>query len=68
MVPRANHPSEERFSAARAAPSATITSMTVDRSRDRRVDLIDMAISIRWHRGAAPDLPLGSNITGTLAG
>jgi hypothetical protein len=68
MVPRANHPPEERFSAARTAPSATITPVGVGRSRDRRADLMDMATSFRWHRSAAPDLPLGSNITGTSAG
>jgi hypothetical protein len=33
----------------------------VDRSRDRRADLMDMAIAIRWHRGAQSDLPPGSD-------
>jgi hypothetical protein len=49
---------QDRFSARQAA---TVTPVGVDRSRDRRADLMDMAISIRWHRGAASDLPPGSN-------
>ena len=61
MVPRANHPPEERFSAARAAPSATITPVGMDRSFDMRTDLMDMAISLRWRRGPASDLPPGSD-------
>ena len=40
---------------------ATITPVGVDGSRDRRADLMEMAISVRWHRGAASDLPPGSN-------
>jgi hypothetical protein len=40
---------------------ATIDPVPVDRSRDRRADLQDMAIAIRWHRGAASDLPPGSD-------
>jgi hypothetical protein len=34
--------------------------LLVDRSRDRRADLMDMAISLRWHRGAPSGLPPGS--------
>lgn len=49
---------QDRFSARQAA---TVTPVGVDRSRDRRADLMDMAISVRWHRGAASDLPPGSN-------
>jgi hypothetical protein len=45
----------------RARQSATIAPVGLDRSFDLRVDLMDMAISIRWHRGAAADLPPGSN-------
>jgi hypothetical protein len=51
-----------------AAQRAATTLPVVDRSRDRRADLMDMAAWIRWHRGATPDLPPGSNITGTSAG
>ena len=51
-----------------AAQRAATTLPVVDRSRDRRADLMDMAAWIRWRRGAAPDLPPGSNITGTSAG
>ena len=51
-----------------AAQRAAATLPVVDRSRDRRADLMALASSIRWHRGAAPDLPPGSNITGTSAG
>jgi hypothetical protein len=32
----------------------------LDRSFDLRADLMDMAIASRWHRGAASDLPPGS--------
>jgi hypothetical protein len=60
-VPHANHPPEERFSAARTASSATITPVGVDRSFDLRADLMDMALAIRWHRGPASDLPPGSD-------
>ena len=49
---------QDRFSDRQAV---SITPVVVDRSRDRRVDLMDMAISIRWHRGPASDLPPGSN-------
>lgn len=55
---------QDGFVAQRAATTLPV----VDRSRDRRADLMDMAAWIRWHRGAAPDLPPGSNITGTSAG
>jgi hypothetical protein len=41
--------------------AATIDPVPVDPSRDRRADLQDMAIAIRWHRGAASDLPPGSD-------
>jgi hypothetical protein len=41
--------------------AATITPLQVDPSRDRRADLMEMAIAIRWHRGAASDLPPGSD-------
>jgi hypothetical protein len=40
---------------------ATIDSGLVDRSRDRRADLMDMAVSIRWHRGPSSDLPPGAD-------
>jgi hypothetical protein len=43
------------------APMAARDWLPVDRSRDRRADLMDMAISIRWHRGAGSDLPPGAN-------
>jgi hypothetical protein len=33
----------------------------LDRSFDLRADLMDMAIAIRWHRGAASELPPGSD-------
>jgi hypothetical protein len=46
------------FSSQRAT---TTTPVIADPSRDRRVDLMDMAISIRWHRGATSDLPPGSD-------
>jgi hypothetical protein len=55
---------QDRFAAQRAATTLPV----VDRSRDRRADLMDMAAWIRWHRGAAPDLSPGSNITGTSTG
>jgi hypothetical protein len=58
MAPQGNHPPEERFTAALAAPS---TPITVDWGRDRRVDLMDMATSRRRHRGAPSELPPGSN-------
>jgi hypothetical protein len=58
MAPAGDHPAEERFSAAHAAPSAPLM---VDRSRDRRADLMDMATSLRWHRGAPSGLPPGSD-------
>jgi hypothetical protein len=48
----------DRFSSQRAT---TITPVIADPSRDRRVDLMDMAISIRWHRGTTSDLPPGSD-------
>ena len=48
---------QDRFSSRHAVTS---TPVIVDPRRDRRVDLIDMAISIRWHRGATSDLPPGS--------
>jgi hypothetical protein len=51
-----------------AAQRAATTLAVVDRSRDRRADLMDMSAWIRWHRGGAPDLPPGSNITGTSTG
>ena len=41
--------------------SATITPVGIDRGSDRRADLMDMAISIRWHRGPASELPPGSD-------
>jgi hypothetical protein len=41
--------------------AATITPLHVDPSRDRRADLMEMAVAIRWHRGAASDLPPGSD-------
>jgi hypothetical protein len=44
-----------------AAQRAATISPVVDRSRDRRADLMDMAIAIRWHRGARSDLPPGSD-------
>jgi hypothetical protein len=44
-----------------AAQRATTIPPVVDRSRDRRADLMDMAIAIRWHRGARSDLPPGSD-------
>jgi hypothetical protein len=43
-----------------AQQASTIDPVLVNRSRDRRADLLDMAISIRWHRGSASDLPPGS--------
>ena len=58
MAPAGDHSAEERFSAARAALSALLI---VDRSRDRRADLMDMATSLRWHRGAPSGLPPGSD-------
>jgi hypothetical protein len=58
MAPAGDHSAEERFSAVRAAPSAPLM---VDRSRDRRADLMDMATSLRWHRGAPSGLPPGSD-------
>ena len=45
------------FSSQRAT---TNTPVIADPRRDRRVDLMDMAISIRWHRGTTSDLPPGS--------
>jgi hypothetical protein len=47
----------DRFSSQQAT---TITPVTADPRHDRRVDLMDMAISIRWHRGTTSDLPPGS--------
>jgi hypothetical protein len=41
--------------------AAGTTAMLVDRSRDRRADLADMAIAIRWHRGTASGLPPGAD-------
>lgn len=41
--------------------AATPNPVLVDRQRDRRADLMDMAVSIRWHRGAASGLPPGSD-------
>ena len=58
MAPAGDHPPEERFSTARAVPSAPVI---MDRSRDRRADLIDMAVSLRWHRGTPSELAPGSN-------
>ena len=57
IAPPGDHPPKERFSAARVARSEPLM---VDRSRDRRADLMDMAISLRWHRGAPSGLPPGS--------
>jgi hypothetical protein len=48
---------QDGFAALRAATIPPI----VDRSRDRRADLMDMAIAIRWHRGVRSDLPPGSD-------
>jgi hypothetical protein len=56
-TPPGNH-SRDRSSAREAT---AVTPLSVDPSRDRRTDLIDMAISIRWHRGPESDLPPGSN-------
>jgi hypothetical protein len=47
-----------RFSGERAGP---INPLLVDRSNDRRADLMDMATSLRWHRGTASGLPPGSD-------
>ncbi|MCD6057168.1 MAG: hypothetical protein K0Q89_698 [Thermomicrobiales bacterium] len=58
MAPRGDHPPEERFSAASAASRDPLM---VDRSHDRRVDLMDMAMSLRWHRGTPSGLPPGSD-------
>jgi hypothetical protein len=44
-----------------ARQAATLTPVLVDRSGDRRADLRGMAIAIRRHRGAASDLPPGSD-------
>ncbi len=41
--------------------AVTDTPIGRDRSFDLRVDLMDMATSIRWHRSAASDLPPGSD-------
>jgi hypothetical protein len=41
--------------------AATITPLQVNPSRDLRADLMEMAVAIRWHRGAASDLPPGSD-------
>ena len=46
-----------RFSSQQAP---TITPVSADPGYDRRADLMDMAISIRWHRGTTSDLPPGS--------
>ena len=47
----------DRFSSQQAATNSPVIA---DPRRDRRVDLMDMAISIRWHRGTTSDLPPGS--------
>jgi hypothetical protein len=50
--------SRDRF-AARSA--VAITPVGLDRSFDLRADLMDMAISMRWHRGPESNLPPGSD-------
>jgi hypothetical protein len=47
----------DRFTSQHAVTSSPVI---VDPRQDRRVDLMDMAISIRWHRGTTSDLPPGS--------
>jgi hypothetical protein len=56
----AHHYHLRRLDRFRARQATTIAPVGLDRSFDLRADLMDMARSLRWHRGAPSGLPPGS--------
>jgi hypothetical protein len=57
----AHHGNRRPRDRASASGTTPLSPVLVDRGHDRRADLTDMAIAIRWHRGARSDLPPGSD-------
>ena len=59
--PLVQHGDRQRNRRSSGERATSINPLWVDRSNDRRADLMDMATSLRWHRGTASGLPPGSD-------